>query len=321
MSAQAPLDGPYYDDFEIGMTIPPLPPTTLTEADNVWYRALTGDQHLAAADRRLYMSMSGSDGALINPGLVMQFAIGQTTNATRKAVANLYYRSMRILGTCEVGATIETTTKVLGLADSKPKGDQHRGKVWLGITSTADGEPIAAYERCALVNGRGPGPGHASEIPGPSEPEALESYIDQVPTWDVSALPVTEWAVGDEIADPMQDHIDMAPALARMTFNQAFIHRDESATVFGKRLVYGGHTQGLAQASLTRVLPGLATIVGWDGCDHLGPVFEGDLLAFRHRLLAVHPLEMGRLVRIEVRAKRAGEDDDLLVWTPIVFCA
>jgi len=295
--------------------------TTITDGDNVWYRALTGDQHLPSADQRLYQAMSSSDGALVHPGLMMQFAIGQTTNATRRAVANLYYRSMRILGSCEVGATIETTTTVLGLADSKPKGDQHRGKVWLGIESTADGVVVARYERCALVNSRGPGPGHASEIPGPSEPEDLESYIDQVPLWDVSALPTTEWAVDEEIVDPMQDHIDMAPALARMTFNQAFIHRDETATVFGKRLVYGGHTQGLAQASLTRVLPGLVTVVGWDGCDHLGPVFEGDLLAFRHRLLAEHAVGAGRLLRIEVRARRDGETDDQLVWTPIVYAA
>lgn len=321
MSRQAELDGPYYDDFEVGMTIPPLPPTTITDADNVWYRALTGDQHLPSADRRLFEALGGGTTAVVNPGLMMQFAIGQTTNATRRAVANLYYRSMRILGMCHVGQTIETETTVLGLADSKPKGDQHRGKVWLGITSFADGTPIAEYERCALVNARGPGPGHASEIPGPSEPDPLDSYVSQVPAWDLGLLPTTTWSVGEEISDPMQDHIDMAPALARMTFNQAFIHRDETGTVFGKRLVYGGHTQGLAQASLTRVLPGLATVVGWDGCDHLGPVFEGDLLSFRHLLVDQMELDSGRLMRIEVRARRVGDEDDLLLWTPIVVAA
>ena len=44
-------DGPYYDDFELGMIIPPLPAVTLTEADNVAYRMITGDQHFASADR------------------------------------------------------------------------------------------------------------------------------------------------------------------------------------------------------------------------------------------------------------------------------
>ena len=34
-------DGPYYDDFELGMTIPPLPAITVTEADTVSYTHLT----------------------------------------------------------------------------------------------------------------------------------------------------------------------------------------------------------------------------------------------------------------------------------------
>ena len=109
-------DGPYYDDFEIDMMIPPLPAVTMTEADNVAYRMITGDQHFASADCDAYQSISGSTNRLVNPGLVMQFAIGQTTNATRKAIANLYYRSVRILRPVEIGETITTTTKVLGLA-------------------------------------------------------------------------------------------------------------------------------------------------------------------------------------------------------------
>ena len=56
-------------------------------------------------------------------------------------------------------------------------------------------------------------------------------------------------------------------------------HHDRGAGQAGRRLVYGGHTIGLAAAQLTRALPNLATIVAWHGCDHLAPVFEGDTLA------------------------------------------
>ena len=135
-------DGPYYDDFEHGMTIPPLPAVTVTEADNVAYRMITGDQHFASADQDSYQQISGSSKALVNPGLVMQFAIGQTTNATRKAIANLYYRSVRILRSVEIGETLKTTTTVLGLSDAKPKDGQHRGKVWLGIETSTDRGPV-----------------------------------------------------------------------------------------------------------------------------------------------------------------------------------
>jgi len=41
---------------------------------------------------------------------------------------------------------------------------------------------------------------------------------------------------------------------------------------------YGGHVIGLALAQAVRSLPGIATVAAWDGCDHLGPVHEGDTL-------------------------------------------
>jgi 2-methylfumaryl-CoA hydratase len=315
-------DGPYYNEFTKGMTIPSLPPVTVTEADNVAYRMITGDQHLPSADRSMYASIGGS-GAMVYPSLAMQYSIGQTTNATRRAIANLYYRSVRILRSVEVGETLRTTTTVLGLADSRPKGDLHRGKVWLGIETSGDHGPVVQYERCALVASRDGSPGHSDEIPGPSDPAPLEDLADLVPSWDLSALPKTEWAIGEEAADAMRDHVDMAPSLARLTFNQAFVHRDATASIYNKRLVYGGHVQGLAQASLSRVLPGIATVVAWDGCDHVGPAFEGDLLAFRHRLVAEMPAGGGRLMRFEVRAATVNDEgeqgDDILVWTPIVF--
>lgn len=316
-------DGPYYDEFASGMTIPALPPVTVTEADNVAYRMITGDQHLAAADRGLYTRLDPSaGGAMIYPGLVMQYSIGQTTNATRRAIANLYYRSVRIHRPVAVGETLRTTTTVLGLADSRPKGDTHRGKVWLGIETVGDDGPVATYERCALVASRGPAPGHGDEIPGPSDPVPLAEVAGLAPAWDLSVLPATEWPVGEERSDAMRDHVDLAPSLARMTFNQAFVHRDVTASIYDGRLVYGGHVQGLAQASLSRVLPGIATIVAWDGCDHTGPAFEGDLLAFRHRLVDELAIDGGRLRRFEVRAARVDHDgvagDDILIWTPVV---
>jgi 2-methylfumaryl-CoA hydratase len=316
-------DGPYYDEFTSGMTIPPLPPVTVTEADNVAYRMITGDQHLPAADRSLAQKLTGRDAAMVYPGLAMQYSIGQTTNATRRAIANLYHRSVRILRTVEVGETLRTTTTVLGLADGKPKDGQHRGKVWLGIETTGDGGPVARYERCALVAARHGSPGHADAIPGPSDPVPLAEVASLAPSWDLGLLPHTDWPVGETRADPMRDHVDLAPSLARMTFNQAIVHRDGTASIYHKRLVYGGHVQGLAQASLSRLLPGLACIVAWDGCDHIGPAFEGDLLAFRHTLVEEQAAGSGRLLRFEVRGATVGADgqagDDILVWTPIVL--
>jgi 2-methylfumaryl-CoA hydratase len=326
MTATA-IDGPFYDELHIGMTIPPLPPVTFTDADNVLYRAITGDQHLLSVDVRAFAALGGT-GAMVNPGLVMQTAIGQTTGATRRAIANLYYRTVRIHRPVTVGETLFTTTTVLGLADASAKDGVFRGKVWLGIESRTDAGVVMTCERCALLPCRGDAaPGHSSDIPGPSDADALSTFVASVPAWDVSTLPATDWTVGEVREDPMRDHVDLAPALARMTFNQALLHRDHTRTAYGKRLVYGGHVQALAQASLTRLLPGLATVLGWEGCDHLGPAFEGDLLAFRHTLLDAHVLSAGgRLLRFEVTGRRVTGDDaidaaasDLLRWTTVVL--
>jgi 2-methylfumaryl-CoA hydratase len=313
--------GPLYEDFVVGARLPPLPPITLSEADNTVYRAVTGDQHLLVADATAYAAAAGGSGRLANPGVVMQYSIGQTTMATRQAIANLYYRSVRILRPVEVGETLRTTTTVLGLKDSAPKGDQFRGKVWLGIQTVSDAGPVVEYERCALIRGRGPGqPGHDDAIPGPSDPTPLGELVRAVPGWDLSELPGMPWEVGEARADPLRDHIDLAAPLARLTFNQAAVHRDHTTTANGTRLVYGGHVQGLAQASLTRMLPGLAQVVAWDGCDHVGPAFEGDLIEFTHTLVERLPAGSGHLMRFEITGtKIADERVEILRWTPIVW--
>jgi 2-methylfumaryl-CoA hydratase len=315
--------GPFYEDFRVGATLPALPSVTLTDADNALYRAITGDQHALAADAGRYRAASGSTGSLANPGIVMHYSIGQTTMATRQAIANLYYRSVRIARPVEIGQTLTTTTTVLGLKDSAPKGGQFRGKVWLGIVTSNEDGPVAEYERCALVRGNGPDqPGHDDAIPGPSDPTPLGELTGGVPGWDLSSLPVSDWGIGDTSVDPLRDHVDMATPLARLTFNQAAVHRDVTATADGRRLVYGGHVQGLAQASLTRMLPGLATVQAWDGCDHVGPAYEGDLIEFTHRLVESAPAGGGRLLRFETTGTTIGDaGTQILRWTPIVWAA
>lgn len=320
--------GPFYEDFVVGATLPPLPAITLSDADNALYRAVTGDQHPLVSDTSGYAAAAGSPGRLANPGMVMQYSIGQTTMATRQVIANLYYRSVRFLRPVELGETLRTTATVLGLRDSAPKDGQHRGKVWLGVRTVGDGGSVIEYERCALVRGRGPtDPGHGDEIPGPSEPTPLAELSALVPAWDLSRLPTTAWNIGELRTDPLRDHVDLAAPLARLTFNQAAVHRDTTASADGARLVYGGHVQGLAQASLTRMLPGLAHVVAWDGCDHIAPAHEGDLLEFSHRLVERAPVRSGQLLRFDVTGTRVGgprepsERVPILRWTPTVFAA
>jgi acyl dehydratase len=314
--------GPFFDDLAVGDVIPPLPVVTVTDADNVAYRAITGDQNRLVADAALFYDVSHRS-AIVNPGLVMQFSIGQTTNATRRVIANLYYRSVRILRPVLVGQRLATSTTVLGLRDASPKGSLQRGKVWLGVFTESDDGPVATYERCALLPARSSEPlGHDNHIPGPVAPTPLAELASLVPDWDLGFLEPTDWALSEERVDPMRDHIDLAAALARMTFNQASVHRDAGASPSGRRLVYGGHVQAMAQASLTRLLPGFATVVAWDGCDHLGPAHEDDLVEFRHTLVDRQTAGSGELLRFDCHGAVIGEHGtptDILHWTPVVW--
>ena len=77
----------------------------------------------------------------------------------------------------------------------------------------------------------------------------------------------------------------------------------------GGRLVYGGHTIGLAAAQATRALPNLVTIVAWHGCNHLAPVRERDTLRSTLELERAEPLAGGGglvHLRSRVRADQGG---------------
>ena len=103
--------------------------------------------------------------------------------------------------------------------------------------------------------------------------------------------------------------------LMAITILGALHERQRTGT--GRRLVYGGHTIGIACSHVTRALPNLAYVVAWRGCDHLGPVLEGDVLRSVVTLDGVEPLAGGGglvELRCEVAAHRDGEAHDVLDW-------
>ena len=90
--------------------------------------------------------------------------------------------------------------------------------------------------------------------------------------------PSGELSPGSAFAVEAGETVTAAPELARLTLNPAMAHTDATGSSHGRRLVYGGQTIAIAAAHATRAIPAIATILAWQGCDHLGPVFEGDVL-------------------------------------------
>lgn len=322
-----PPDGMFYDDLHVGLRFPSPPGILLDAGIASLYTAISGDGLALTQDRRLCQEVTGSSELLVNPALVLHASIGASTVATRNVIGNLFYRNVTLDRQVHQGTTLRTTTGVWAMADSRPKpGSKPRGKALLRIhTTTAEGETVADYERCPLLPCRGDeAPGHGDDIGSAAGELDLASFVGVAPDhWELGPLGEHDgWTNGDTRPDLQRDVVDMATALVRITHNQAAVHRDADASSYDGRLVYGGHTVALAQASLGRVLDGLATIIGWHSCNHTAPVFENDILSCRHTMLDQIRVGAGwcRAVHVEVDAHRAGTDPvKVLDWTPIVY--
>ncbi|MCY4664490.1 MAG: hypothetical protein OXC00_07490 [Acidimicrobiaceae bacterium] len=317
-----PLDSPYYEDLSVGQVLPRQPSVAIDDGMAALYQSIVGERLPMVMDPAVCEAVTGHPGRLASPALVMHLSIGHSTTLTRRVIANLFYRDVRLLRPVLVGQSIATTVTVAALADGRPRpGRSHRGKALVDIVTTADGEPAVTYQRAPLLPQRSDvQPGHADDL-GAIPPLDLAAYADLVPSeWDFSPLGTgTDWQPGASVTDPARDVVENALALVRLSNNLAMVHRDAAESPYPQRLLYGGHIVGLAQASLSRVLPGMATVVGWHGCDHTGPAFEGDQVSFRHTLLDVLPAGGGRAFAVQVEgfAHRTEEPEKILEWTVI----
>ncbi|MYI55573.1 MAG: hypothetical protein F4062_00825, partial [Acidimicrobiia bacterium] len=268
---QIPLDGPYYDLLSPGMELPRQPGVTLDAGLCAVYQALVGERLPLVQNRRLCAEVTGSTEPLVSPGLIMALSVGHTTTVSRRVVANLFYRDVRLPRPVYQGQTIDTTVRVVAMRDGRPRPDRPpRGMVLVACESTADGVPVATYQRCPLLPTRGSDlPGFADDIGSgaatddPTGGIDLEACAELVPGgWRLDLLGQPDsWEVGTTVADPLRDYIDNTPALLHLTHNLAFVHRDAEVSPYGRRLVNGLQVLGMAPASLSRVVLGMATVV------------------------------------------------------------
>ena len=323
------VSGPYFDDLAVGDVVDDAPALTLTDGHAALHQAILGDRMRLPLDAFLARRVLGRDAVPAHPGLVCDVAIGQSTLFTRRVRANLFYRGLALHRLVVLGDTLRTTTGVVALRENTRRaGRAPTGLAVLRIT-TVDQEdrPVLDFLRCAMLPLRegAPETGHAADVAAvtlvgraPSPAAALEgvdlgAFRAALP----SGRHFDAVAVGDTWEVEGGDVVSSAPELARLTLNVAIAHHD-AAAAGGTRLVYGGHTIGITASQITRVLPELVTIVGWQGCDHAGPVHEGDTLHSTVTVTATDPLPGGGgLVGLRsiVRAARpGGEAEDVLDW-------
>ncbi|MDV2478409.1 acyl dehydratase [Rhodococcus zopfii] len=279
------VGGPYFDDLTVGQVFDTAPAVTLTDGLAATHQAILGDRLRLALDTHLSTAVAA--GPIAHAGLVTDLAIGQSTLATHHVKANLFYRGLRFHRFPRIGDTLYTTTEVVGLKSNSVKpGRAATGLAALRMnTVDQQGRTVLDFYRCAMLPlNPATDPATAtrtddlSSIGPQDEPEwaapadwNLAEYRNRVPGthFDPSLAGAVLRSSGDVVSS--------APELARLTLNIAATHHDERVGAAG-RLVYGGHTIGLALSQATRALPNLVTVLGWQSCDHTGPVHEGDTL-------------------------------------------
>ena len=276
--------GPYFDDLRVGQVFDEAPSMTLTAGAAAVHQSIIGDRLRLALDAEVAMAVTGSTGALAHPALVCDVAIGQSTLVTQRVKANLFYRGLVFHRFPVIGDTLFTRTEVVGLRQNSAKpGRAPTGLAALRMTTIDHlGRLVLDFYRCAMLplGDEGAQTGHADDLSAIGTDELPTP--DPTAEWDADAyragVPGAHFdsGIAGSVLHSTADVVSSAPELARLTLNTAATHHDWR--VGGQRLVYGGHTIGLALAQATRLLPNLVTVLGWQSCDHTGPVHEGDTL-------------------------------------------
>ncbi|NMM91496.1 acyl dehydratase [Rhodococcus sp. SRB_17] len=301
------VGGPYFDELSHGQIFDEAPAVTLTSGLAATHQAILGDRMRLSLDAHLSAAITGSTAPVANPGLVTDIAIGQSTVVTHHVKANLFYRGLRFHRFPVLGDTLYTRTEVVGLRENSSKpGRAPTGLAALRMTSAdQNGNTVLDFYRCAMLPlSSSPNDSrvrHNDDLSaiGPAvvapyvSPDGwnLDVYRNKVPGKHF------EQELVGSIFRSSGDVVSSAPELARLSLNIAATHHDERAGAQG-RLVYGGHTIGIALAQATRALPNMVTVLGWHSCDHTGPVHEGDTLTSELHVESSTPLEQGTALEL-----------------------
>jgi len=335
------IDGPYFEDFDLGQVFS-APAVTLTEGFAAMYQAITADRMRLPLDHELSRAVTGNAAPIAHPHLVLNVVNGQTTYASQHVKGNLFYRGLIFKRPVFIGDTLTTTTTVVGLRQNRAKpGRPATGMVALEMSTVNQrGETVMQYWRCPMIPCRDPAAdtGRDDDLSAVGNDISAADMTAVLPqTWDlapfgsdITGLKPLRYKKGDEVAVVACDTITCAPELVRLTLNIAYAHVDATKSYLGRRLVYGGHTISLVLGQLTRAMPSMVSVVAWSGCDHTGPVIEEDLIRTEFKVLDVRPASVGgELLDLHVSAFASRPDREtqvfsehaVLDWRLTVWCA
>ena len=276
--------GRFFEDYRVGETIIHAVPRTLSGGERALYHALYPARH-ALCSSDAFAIGSGLPKAPFDELIVFHTVFGKTVpDISLNAIANLGYAEGRWLKPVFPGATLTSTSEVIGL---KQISSGKAGIVYVRTTGRdSDGEPVLSYVRWVMVRKRDPeSPAPETVVPKLAEvvepkdlvvPEGLDftaydfGLAGEAHRWD-------DYEVGEKI-----DHVDRVTVeeaehmmATRLWQNTAKVHFDATNRPDGKRLIYGGHVISLARALSFNGLANAQMIVALNGGAHASPCFAG----------------------------------------------
>jgi acyl dehydratase len=86
---------PWFENFSVGDDFSDVPAVTVTDGYSAIHQALFGDRLRLPLDHVLAEQVTGQQRALVNPSLVCNLAIGQSTIPSQRVMGNLFYDNPR----------------------------------------------------------------------------------------------------------------------------------------------------------------------------------------------------------------------------------
>jgi 2-methylfumaryl-CoA hydratase len=328
------INAPWFEDFTVGDDFSDVPSVTLTDGYAALHQSMFADRSRLSLDRMLCEKVTGQNAQLVNSSLLCNMAIGQSTVPSQRVMGNLFYRGLVIQRPVFIGDTLTTRTRVVAMKQNRIRpGRAASGMVVLEIdVRNQRDETVMHFWRCPMIPCKSAEADTGcnddfDQFPIEISPGDLASAV---PDWNyaafsnaVSGKNFSDYAIADEFEVDARDTVTSAPELVRFTLNLAMTHTDASRSVYGKRLVYGGHTISIAAAQVVRAVPNLLATLAWYHCDHVAPVFEGDIL--RSVVRVIDTIESDKAagvlrMHVEVFADRGdqapepGSDIKVLDW-------
>lgn len=142
--------GRWFEDFAVGDIYEHRPGRTVTEADNIWFSALTMNLNPLHVDSA-FMARTEFGRPLMNSALTLAIVTGLSVRDTSgHAVANLGWDKVRLTAPVFAGDTLYAESEVLEVRPSRSRPGQ--GIVRIRSTGTkADGTIFMTFERAFLV--------------------------------------------------------------------------------------------------------------------------------------------------------------------------